>query len=459
MKLKLNPKYWAKHTYNLIHASGDRTKNLLLGSGMMAISNIIIIVTRVGLISLLTRMYTKDEFGLWISITSITAVMTNSDFGIGNALRNKLVECRIKKNGDNEAREYFFSVICFFIILAITISLILFFFRHYIPYDHLFKTDNLLLKVEGGTSLLWVQMLLLISIPFGIGPMMFFAFQETKFAALHIIITSVLGALAIGLAALLHQSITITTVLYFLVNLVCVTAGTLYFIYRRKWYSLRVINFKSIIPLVWGLLTEGALYFALQISLAFLFNSITLISTSQIGLSAASELNLAQKLYAIGLGIYLSFQNPIWAGFSDAVNRNDWHWCKATILRIIYITIPVFIFATLILTFFGNSILEVLAGQNYTCSKWLLLSLGVWTLFYLLYNTSIPFLNALGKIKMITLLSASSAFILFQIGPYFAQEYGNIGITVASSLMLFLLALAAYIQSFYLIRRNSYNKF
>ena len=446
---------WIKHILTRTRQSGGRTKDLLLGSGMMAMSNIVATVSRVGLISLLTRIYTKEEFGLWISITSIAVVMTNSDFGIGNALRNKLVGCRIKKDGDNEAREYFFSVIYCFTILAIMILLLIFIFRNHIPYEYLFKTDDQSLKTSGRNSLLWTQILLLLSVPLGIGPMMFFAFQETKIAALQNIITSIIGAFTIGIAALLNQSITITAILYFSVNLICVFIGTLYFVYRRQWYSFYIKDIRLAILRVWALLTEGVVYFALQISMAFLFNAVTLISTSQIGLAEASELNLSQKLYALGLGIYLSLQNPIWAGFSDAITRKDWHWCKTTTLRIIYITIPIFAIATLILTFCGNTLLKALAGKNYVCSKWLFFSMGIWTLSWLLYNTSIPFLSAIGKVKMITLLSAIFSILLFQIAPYFAKNYGNIGITITSAVLFALLALAAYTQTFYIIKKSS----
>lgn len=458
MKFNLPTPYQPRYLYTLIKGSGDRTKNLILGSGMMAISNLVIIVTRIGLISLLTRIYTKDEFGLWVSITAITAVMTSSDFGIGYALRNKLVECRVKENGDNKAREYFLSVIYFFLTIAIIISFLLFFFRNHIPYDHLFKTNNLSLKTQGRTILLGIQTLLLLSIPVGIGSTMFFAYQENKIAASFNLAISILGSLSIVITTLLHQSIAVTTVLYFLTNLICVTASTLYFIYRRKW-NIFHINIKLIIPQIWILLSQGAFFTIMQISSGFLFNSLTLISTSQISLSAASEMNLVQKLYALGISIFLSFYNPLWAGFADAVNRNDWNWCKTTILRAFYVTSPIVILAIFVLTFYGNYFLKALAGTNYEGHKLLLLFMGAWTLFYLLYIIPNAFLTAAGKTRMSTLLSALCAIFIFQTASYFAQKYGNIGITVISALMFFLLALAAYIQSFYLIRRNSYNKF
>ena len=123
--IKLSPQYWTSYMYNIARSSGDRTKSLILGSGIMTISNIINILTRLILIALLTRIYTKDEFGLWISITSITSVMANSDFGVASALRNKLVECRVRENGDNDAKTYFFSVIYFFLVITLIISLLL----------------------------------------------------------------------------------------------------------------------------------------------------------------------------------------------------------------------------------------------------------------------------------------------------------------------------------------------
>ena len=438
------------YIYTLAKGSGDRTKSLLVGSGMATISNVVSIITRLGLIALLTRIYTKDEFGLWVSITSITAVMAYSDFGVGCALRNKLIESRIKENNDHSGREYFFSVVYFFLVTAITISLALFFLRDYIPYDHLFKTDDLALKAESRYILLCVPSLLLLNIPLGIGPMMFYAYEETNIASLINIGIFIVTSLVIGIAALLNQSITVTTILYFLVNLLCITSGTLYFIYRRKWFSLRV-NIKLIASRVWRLLREGMFFAILQISGTFLFNAVTLITTSQIGLAAASELNLVQKMYVLGLGVWMGFYNPLWAGFADAMNRNDWNWCKVTITRVLYTTTIVFAFATLIFTFYGNYFLKLLAGKGYVSSKLLLLSMGAWTLFYLLYTMSLTFLSATGKTKWITLLSTLSVLFIYQTAPYFAQEYGTIGVTSMSAFIFLLLGFAAYTQSFYMI--------
>ena len=451
--IKLSPRYWARYLYDFIRGSGYRTKSLVLGSGMMTISNVINIVTRFGLIALLTRVYTKDEFGLWISITSITSVMVNSDFGVASALRNKLVECRVKENGDDDAKRYFFSVIYFFLVFTLIISILLLSFRHYIPYDHLFKTNDLVLKTEGQNILIWVPILLLINIPFGIGPVMLFAYQEIKVAALLNIIIGILGLLTIGIAAFLHQSITVTTILYFLVNLLCNIGGTFYFVYRRKWFDI-FINLKSALPKVWELVTQGVLFFIIQTSTAFLFNAATLVSTSQIGLSAASELSLAQRLYLLVVSIYAGVHNPLWAGFADAVNRYDWQWCKTTLLRVLYVTIPLFALATLVFTFSGNFFLTIIAGKGYVSCKWLLLVMGIWTLFYLLYGLFLTFLSATGKIKLTAFSSALSAFIIFPTASFFAHKYGNTGIICVSAIVFFLLTLAAYLQAFYLINRQ-----
>ena len=98
---------------------GERSRNVLSGSFLMMVSTLVNNITRVVLISILARIYTGDEFGLWVTITSATAIMATNDFGIGNALRNKLAELRIRnenKENDEGSRYFFFGPLFLFML-------------------------------------------------------------------------------------------------------------------------------------------------------------------------------------------------------------------------------------------------------------------------------------------------------------------------------------------------------
>jgi len=433
---------------------GDRTRKLVLGSGVMAASTMISTLTRVGLIAILARIYSKDEFGIWVAITSATAVMATSDFGIGNALRNKLAELRAKgQEGDAEAKEYFLSVLYFFIGVAFIIAFILFLFKDHISYREVFKTDNIALQKQGVNILLGVQTIFLFGIPFGIGASMFFAYQESVWVGIQNIAIGIIGLILVSLLAFSNANITVTAIVFFLITFVINAIGSVYFVIKRKW-NIFSFNFRIIFSRVKGLLVQSISFAVLQISGAFIYNATTLIVTANLSLANGAELNLVQKLYTFIITIYLSFYNPVWAGYADAIHRKDWSWCKKALTRTIQITSLIFSISIVIFIFYGNVFLKLLAGSSYVSNHLLFLYLGLWALFYVLYSMGVAFLSAVGKINLITGMTGIFALTYVYVGKYTSSISGIVGVALLSAVVFFILTLAAYLQAFLIIKNK-----
>jgi len=436
---------------------GNRTKGVLSGSMVMVVSSLVSTLTRVGLISILARVYTRDQFGVWVTITSATAIMATNDFGIGNALRNKLSELRVKNepSANDEAREYFLSVVYFFLGVASFVSFLLVLFQHQIPYYKIFKTDNLALKNEVVNILMIVQIIFIVSIPLNIGATMFFAYQETFWVGFFNILNGIACVVVIGLMAWLDKSITVAAITFFLISFFISTVGSCYFLYRRKW-SLFQVNVKKIWPRVWSLLAKSFMFAVLQIGGTFMYNAITIVVTAKISLTEAAELNLVQKIYTFIIAIYLSLYNPLWAGYSDAIHRNDWGWSKKTLIRTMLATTLLFGSALLTFAFFGNFFLQILAGKNYVSQPVLFVFMGLWALSYSLYLLGVAFLSATGKINPITVLTGLFALSFVSIAVFFSEKWGITGVALWSGLSFLLLSFATYYHAFFIIRKGEY---
>lgn len=99
----------------LLNIKDARTKSVMKGSFSMLVSSLVGNLTRLGLVMILSRYYSKEEFGIWATITSTAAVIAYGDFGIINALRNKLSQLIVLgENGLKEAKKYFFSAFFFY---------------------------------------------------------------------------------------------------------------------------------------------------------------------------------------------------------------------------------------------------------------------------------------------------------------------------------------------------------
>ncbi|HUC79800.1 MAG TPA: lipopolysaccharide biosynthesis protein [Flavisolibacter sp.] len=434
----------------------ERTKRVVSGSFMMVVSSVISNLTRVGLIAVLARIYTKEQFGLWATITSATAIMATTDLGIGNALRNKLSEFYQKNDpkADSEARDYFFSVLYFFLIIAVALAALLFLFQGAIPYEKIFNTDNTSLKEKGVVILLSVQAIFLISIPLGIGANMFFAYGETKWVAWFSICNGLAAAMVISLLAWMGYDITVTAIAFFILQLIIYFIWTLLFIRRRQWRFTQLSVTKSFLR-VKSLMALSLNFAILQIAGVFIFNASTIVVTANAGLSDSAEFNLVQKLYTFLIAVYLSLYNPLWAGFSEAIHKKDWRWAKKTLNKAVQLTGALFLTAILVLSLGGNLFLSFLGGRGYASNTIMFIMMGAWALFYCLYSVAIAFLSAATSVRLIAVFTALFALSFSSVSASLYDKMGTVGIAVWSAVVFLVLTGLAYGQSIYIIKKGA----
>lgn len=434
------------------------TNSLFFGISSNITASLVSNLARVAIIIIITRFYSKEEFGIWATITSTFAIIaTGGDLGIVNALRNKLSELYVKgPESLKDAKSYFYTAFFIFIFLAIILSLIVTILYYNIPFESLFKTNNEYIKTQGKSILLWVQFLFLLGIPLSIGNASFFSFNESKYSALFTIIQSIVSLLFVLLASILHFSIVYISICYFLIILLTNLISLLYFIYRRNWYSWNdeQFEFKPFINRSKYLFSHGVKFLGLQFSKGFLENAGTVIASSMLGLNIAAEFNLVQKLYTFGMGIYQSAFNPLWGAFTINAAKNNWIWCKKTFFMTIKITSFIIPLITIIFYFYGNFFLSIIGGNTYKADSNLFLFLGISTFFYMLFTTVTTFQSAISKINFITLLMILFSLIILPITKPIITSYGVNGIAISLSIIWLISFLLGFLQSYCIIERK-----
>lgn len=204
--------------------------DVLRGASYMVIASVIVNLTRVLLVFLLSRYYSKEEFGVWATITSTAAVIATGDFGIINALRNKISFLNVEREkGLEQSKQYFYSSFIFLVFIIGLIISLLFIFKEYIPFDYFFKTDNLLLKEKGAEIFFYIQILFLINIPLSMGLPLFFSYQETFVSALFTVIQAFFSFVTVLVLVVKECDIVVISIMYFMCNLLVSAIGTIYF--------------------------------------------------------------------------------------------------------------------------------------------------------------------------------------------------------------------------------------
>lgn len=439
---------------NKFNIRDARTKNVIKGSFSMLFSSLLGNVTRLGLVMILSRYYSKEEFGIWATVTSTAAVIAYGDFGIINALRNKLSQLIVLgEEGMKEAQKYFFSSFMFFLFFSFILSGFLFLLSKYISFDLLFKTEVQSLKDQGVTIILWVQFLFFINIPLSMGVVSFFSFHESRFSALFSIVQSVVSFSIVVILIILNLSIVEISIGYFVASTVINLSGTIYFLKRRNWFSYAFV-FKDFYRHIKELLGTGIKFMGFQLSNSFLQNAGTILASSFLGLSIAAEFNMVQKIYAFFSGIYVSMFNPIWGGYAEAAAKRDWLWCRKTLNISLLTTAIVFTAAIVMLFFYGNFILGFVAGENYVSEPILFLLIGLIFLFNILFSAASIFQNATSNINLMLGTSITASIMIFPITKNFIGSLGVDGIAISLSILWIVMAFILALQSYHIINKN-----
>jgi O-antigen/teichoic acid export membrane protein len=450
----MNFRKYVEFFLSLFKNRGSRTKSVIRGSISVLGSTMIGNLSRLGLVMILSRYYSKEEFGIWATITATASVIAFSDFGIINALRNKISQLIVMgEDGLQEARKYFFSSFIFFIFISLIISSLVAVLSRFISFDSLFKTDNQMLKGQGVFILLWIQFLFFLNIPLSMGVVSFFSFQESKFNAFFSLAQALSSFVIVVLLTILKSSIVTISIGYFISSTLVSGVGTLYFLKRRRWftYSFKVNEFFSQIK---ELLSTGIKFMGLQLSNSFLQNAGTILASSFLGLNIAAEFNMVQKLYAFFTGIYQSIFNPVWGGYAEAAAKNDWKWCKNALNVTLIVSAVLFSAAIGFLYFFGNYFLLIIAGKGYITQQILFIVLGLTYLFVILFSTATILQNATNRLNLLLVVLLTASVLIFPISKFLMKGYGIIGIALSSSLIWIVLTIIMSFQTYYILRKN-----
>jgi O-antigen/teichoic acid export membrane protein len=447
----MNPKRFPKSLSSLFINSGSRTKHVIRGSFSMLGSSLIGNLSRIGLVMILSRYYSKEEFGIWAAITSTASVIAYGDFGIINALRNKLSKLIVLgDNGLQEARKYFYSSFIFFIFFSILISGLILVASRFVSIDILFKTENQVLKNQGVVILLWSQFLFFLNIPLSMGVVSFFSFQESRFNAFFSATQAIASFATVVILTILKFSIVAISIGYFVSGTIVSAIGTFYFLKRRNWF-IYAFKIKEFISQIKELLGTGIKFMGTQLSNSFLQNAGTILAGSFLGLSVAAEFNMVQKLYSFFTGIYQSILNPLWGGYAEAAAKREWNWCKRTLNISLLISAIVFSLVIILLYFFGNYFIVFFAGKGYITNRVLFILLGLTNLFFIVFSTAIIFQNAINKIDILLVSLLASSILIFPLSKLLMNEWSIIGIAIATSLIWSGLACLLAFQSYYII--------
>lgn len=381
------------------------------------------------IIPLLMDYLTLEEYGVWLTISSVTNWLLIFDLGIGLSLKN-LVTKSIAENNILLLKRYITTSYILLIVLM-SIILVLIYLLNFYVYDlnRLYNFPTYLYKIASICNKILISSIIVLivqkNVVFILQGLQKVGIAESINAVSFIIILIMVGLLKyynfkivdnrLIYVALIYSLVPILTYLGFSIILFNTTIKE----FKPKWNYLDLNLRKDI-------LTVGTKFFIIQLSGIIMYSTDNLIISHLFGSSIVSIYFIPFRyfsLISIGFGIILT---PVWGLASKFYHENNIDGIKkitANLLR----TFVGFIVLSVVLLFLFPLIYPIWIGKTLQIPHYLPLIMCLYSIVMCWCSVFATLLNGMGLIQF-QLYYASVLMIINIPLSIFMAKYLNLGV-------------------------------
>jgi O-antigen/teichoic acid export membrane protein len=337
-----------------------------------------------------------ERFGIWMTIASLVGLLNFLDLGVGNALTN-----RVAKIASPSYKRYLprsiGAGILILLFISFFIGIILYLVAEYIPWQKFLKITNKNLYNETHAAIKVFAILFALSIFTGGINRIFFGLQKGYEANLSGIVGSLLSFLFIwtaikfdaGIPTMLAANMCGGMIANFLLLLLLAL---------RKQISLRRFRQGLLIEAPY-LLRMGGGFFLLQIGTIAVIGADNLIIASSLGVAAVATYSVTQKLFQFVTQPCAVMNSGLWPAYANANAHGDKLFILRTLKTSMAVTIWGATILSLLLIFFGKTIISWWTHQQIDVNFLLMASIAFWSVAEASANAFAMFMNGTSLIK------------------------------------------------------------
>lgn len=374
-----------------------------------------------------------EDYGIWLTISSLITMASFFDLGIGNGLRNKLTEA-LAKGELITSRRLIGTAYLFTGIISLLLTGIWLLLNSVIDWVGILGLDS---NRSSEFQSLFHIIIITFCIQFTAQLIntIYYAIQKPAMVGLSFLLGSALSLLVIlalsvaGIKGLFWMGLAFVggTIL----SLLLLTAKL--FLMDRP--DLKPVFTDIRRQEVRDLFALGGKFFLLQVVSIFQFQIANVLISRYLNSVDVVEYNVAYKLFSVVTMAFSILITPIWSAASEAIAKKDYEWIRSTaaalqknwLLSMLGLVVLVLISPNLFYWWLGTSV-EV---------RWVTsISIAIYVGLYTYSMIYVYFLNGMGLLN-VQFYIAIALLILFFPAAYFFIEILNLGIAGVSLALIF----------------------
>lgn len=387
-----------------------------------------------------------EQYGIWLTISSIVGWASYFDLGLGHGLRNKYTIAKAEGNtkliSELVSTTYILiTIIFFFVFVAFSI---INYFTDWGSFLNINQISNTYLQKIMFTLLGFFCLNMIL----GVLKSLLLGDQRTS-------MTSLLGVLDQIGSLLLIYILTRTTKsnLFYLVFVYSGAPCLVTFLFSIFLYIPKKSIFHDIRPkinnvrfsLSKSLLSLGGKFFIIQLSLLLIFQCVNIIISKNCGQIAVTQYNISYKYFLILYMVYVIVFTPYWSAFSDAYTRKDFIWMKnafSKLTHLILLAIPILGLMLLIAPIF----FKIWVGNKVTIPFQLNIMVALYTFSQIISGMHTYIINGISKVTLQSILYILFSLLAIPSMNYLSSYFGIYGIISVLTFIYFTQAIFCRIQ-------------
>lgn len=404
------------------------------------------------LVSATVGYLNPERYGIWVTVLSIVSWISFLDIGLGNGMRNKLVQALV--NGDKyKAKEYvsttFYSIIMISSLVAILVLVLSFL----LDWQKFFNTS--VSAEELAMMFLITGLFFAANFALTTFNQVFYAYQRPSLTSVVVLLSNLFAVIAIAtLKKHVSENLILLSLLYGVSQLTArIIVSALFFkIHAEIKPSIR--HFSS--SRIREVMDLGVRFFLIQISAIVIFSTDNMIITQLLGPAEVTPYNVSHKLMSSITFVSSTIMTALWSAFTDAYERRDIVWIKRIINKLLKgMLLAVLVMIAIYL--FSPTIFRIWLGDSVKVPNSLVLSMGIYILVVTWTSIFSHFVNGIGRLNLQLIMGVIGAIMNIPLSIIFASWFnmGTIGVVLASICSVSLFGIAGPIQTYVILKHTA----
>lgn len=394
------------------------------------ISQVLTVIIGIISVTLTVRYLGNERYGLWLIISSILTWLNLTDFGVGNALTNKLSEAS-GRNQSEKSQNFVASAFWLLSLVGILIIITGIILGKLLPWASLLNVKSIEASLELPLAITLSLIIFGLGLPLSITKNVYRGYQEGYYAYIWDIAANIFSLLTLVIVSRLDGGLPLLVSAVYGTRQI-VLAGSAFFLFqfhrpllKPNPHNVRKANFRPLLNL-------GFMFIFLQLSGLLISQSdnfviIRLLDPAHVAIFATTF-----KLFNYATMFKSWILTPLWPAYGEAYARLDLQWIRRTLKYSLLLSILLTIAVSGFLVIFARAIIQVWVGIDLVPSFELVIGIALMQILWAWTEPFVVFLNGISKLRRLTIYSLGTAISKLVFTIIFVSLWGIEGAIIGT---------------------------